>query len=159
LPARVVLDGEIVIARDGRLDFETLLLRIHPAASRVEMLAKEAPAQYVAWDVLALDDASLLARPFAERRATLEKLAPALKPPLYMTPATTDRALAHDWFVRFEGAGFDGVVSKPLDGAYTPGKRTMVKTKHVRSADCVVAGFRWYKSTKDMVGSLMLGLY
>jgi ATP-dependent DNA ligase len=155
-----VLDGEIVIARDGALQFESLLLRIHPAASRVKMLAEESPASFVAWDLLALDDEDLRAVPQGERRARLERVLAAAEPPVHLTPATRDRALAADWFDRFEGAGLDGVVAKRLDGWYQPGKRAMLKIKHERTADCVVAGFRWHKNGPGThVGSLLLGLY
>jgi ATP-dependent DNA ligase len=160
LPDRCVLDGEIVIAHDGRLDFDAMLLRIHPAASRVAMLAAEKPASYVAWDLLALGDEDLRGRPQRERRERLVAALETAKPPVHVTPATRDRALAADWFERFEGAGLDGVMAKPEDLAYMPGKRAMLKIKHQRTADCVVAGFRWYKGGKDrLVGSLLLGLY
>src|SRR5215467_12739063 len=160
LPERCVLDGEVVIARDGGLDFESLLLRIHPAESRVRMLAAETPASFVAWDLLALGDEDLRAVPQGERRARLEQALGGVTPPVHVTPATRDRALAADWFDRFEGAGLDGVVAKRLDGAYQPGKRAMLKIKHQRTADCVVAGFRWHKNGPGtMVGSLLLGLY
>ena len=160
LPERCVLDGEVVIAHDGKLDFEAMLLRIHPAASRVKLLAQEHPASYVAFDLLALGDEDLRARPQAERRARLEAALAGVQPPVHVTPMTRDAALAADWFARFEGAGLDGVVAKPEGLAYTPGKRVMVKIKHRRTADCVVAGFRWYKGGKDeLVGSLLLGLY
>jgi ATP-dependent DNA ligase len=160
VPERCVLDGEIVIAHDGALQFESLLLRIHPAASRVKMLAEESPASFVAWDLLALDDEDLRAVPQGERRARLERVLAAAEPPVHLTPATRDRALAADWFDRFEGAGLDGVVAKRLDGWYQPGKRAMLKIKHERTADCVVAGFRWHKNGPGThVGSLLLGLY
>jgi ATP-dependent DNA ligase len=160
VPERCVLDGEIVIAHDGALQFESLLLRIHPAASRVKMLAEESPASFVAWDLLALDDEDLRAVPQGERRARLERVLAAAEPPVHLTPATRDRALAADWFDRFEGAGLDGVVAKRLDGGYQPGKRAMLKIKHERTADCVVAGFRWHKNGPGThVGSLLLGLY
>jgi ATP-dependent DNA ligase len=160
LPERCVLDGEIVIATGGRLDFDALLLRIHPAESRVRMLAEQTPASYVAWDVLALDDEDLRRTPQAERRARLEHMLAVAPPPIHLTPATTDRALAADWFDRFEGAGLDGVVAKRLDAAYQPGKRAMLKVKHQRTADCVVAGFRWHKNGPGThVGSLLLGLF
>ncbi|HET7827977.1 MAG TPA: ATP-dependent DNA ligase, partial [Candidatus Limnocylindrales bacterium] len=146
IPERCVLDGEIVIANDGALQFEALLLRIHPAASRVKMLAEESPASFVAWDVLALGDEDLRAVPQGERRERLERVLAAAEPPVHLTPATRDRSLAADWFDRFEGAGLDGVVAKRLDGAYQPGKRAMLKIKHERTADCVVAGFRWHKN-------------
>ena len=161
LPERCVLDGEVVIAgRDGRLDFDALLLRIHPAESRVRMLAAESPASYVAWDVLALGDEDLRSLPQAERRTRLEALLADARPPIHLTPATRDRALAIDWFERFEGAGLDGVIAKRLDAAYQPGKRAMVKLKHQRTADCVVAGFRWHKDGPGaLIGSLLLGLF
>jgi ATP-dependent DNA ligase len=159
-PQRCVLDGEIVIAGPNGLEFESLLLRIHPAASRVKKLAAESPASFIAWDLLALGDQDLRERPQIERRALLEESMGAAKPPIYLTPATTDRALAADWFNRFEGAGLDGVIAKPLDLTYQPNKRAMLKIKHAREADCVVAGFRWHKDGPGtQVGSLLLGLY
>jgi ATP-dependent DNA ligase len=156
-----VLDGEVVIAGDGGLQFEALLLRIHPAASRVKMLAEQSPASFVAWDLLALGDEDLRAVPQGERRARLEAaIGASAKPPIHLTPATTDRALAVDWFDRFEGAGLDGVIAKRLDGTYQPGKRAMIKVKHQRTADCAVAGFRWHKNGPNThVGSLLLGLF
>ena len=160
LPDRCVLDGEIVIAHGDRLDFEAMLLRIHPAASRVKLLAAEHPSSFVAWDLLALGDEDLRALPQAERRARLERALAGAKPPVHVTPATRDRAVAADWFARFEGAGLDGVMAKPDHLAYQPGKRAMLKIKHARTADCVVAGFRWYKGGEGtLVGSLLLGLY
>lgn len=160
LPERCVLDGEIVIAHGGVLDFEALLQRIHPAESRVKMLAVEWPASYVAFDMLALGDEDLRNRPQKERRANLEASLGKATPPIYLTPATRDRSLATDWFNRFEGAGLDGVVAKDENLVYSPGKRTMLKIKHERTIDCVVAGFRWYKGGKDeLIGSLLLGLY
>jgi ATP-dependent DNA ligase len=157
LPERCVVDGEIVIAGDHGLDFEALLLRIHPAASRVKLLAEQTPASYVAWDLLALGDEDLREKPLAERRRKLEKV---LKAGVHLSPATEDRALAEDWFRRFEGAGLDGVMAKRLDSPYSPGERTMIKVKHARTADCVVAGFRWHKNGPGtMIGSLLLGLY
>ena len=160
LPERCVLDGEVVIAGDGALQFEALLLRIHPAASRVKMLAEESPASFVAWDLLALGDEDLRAVPQDERRARLEQALAGAQAPIHLTPATRDRSLAADWFDRFEGAGLDGVVAKRLDGAYQPGKRAMLKIKHERTADCVVAGFRWHKNGPGThVGSLLLGLF
>jgi ATP-dependent DNA ligase len=160
LPARVVLDGEIVIATGGTLDFEALLLRIHPAASRIKLLAAQHPASYVAWDVLALGDDDLRGLPQAERRARLEVALAGARPPIHVTPVTRDRAVALDWFARFEGAGLDGVIAKPAGATYQPGKRAMLKIKHARTADCVVAGFRWYKDARErLVGSLLLGLY
>lgn len=160
LPDRCVLDGEIVIATAGRLDFEALLLRIHPAASRVQMLAEQSPSSYVAWDLLALGDEDLRERPQSERRARLLEALAGVQPPLHVTPATHDRAVATDWFQRFEGAGLDGVIAKAEALPYTPDKRVMLKVKHQRTAECVVAGFRWYKGGKDrLVGSMLLGLY
>ena len=160
LPERCVVDGEVVIATDGELAFESLLLRIHPAASRVKMLAAETPASFVAWDLLALGDEDLRAVPQGERRARLEAAFAGVQPPVHLTPATRDRALAADWFDRFEGAGLDGVVAKKLDAPYQPGKRAMLKVKHQRTADCVVAGFRWHKNGPGThVGSLLLGLF
>jgi ATP-dependent DNA ligase len=160
LPARCVVDGEIVIAGPDGLDFEALLLRIHPAASRVKLLAEQAPASYVAWDLLALGDEDLRAAPLAVRRARLELVLAAAAPPVHLSPATRDRALAEDWFGRFEGAGLDGVMAKRLEAPYRPGERAMIKVKHRRTADCVVAGFRWHKQgAGTMVGSLLLGLY
>lgn len=160
LPERCVLDGEIVIAGPGGLAFEALLLRIHPAESRVRMLAAETPASFVAWDLLALGDDDLRAVPQGDRRAHLERALSGVRAPIHLTPATTDRATAADWFDRFEGAGLDGVIAKRLDAAYTPGKRSMLKIKHERTADCVVAGFRWHKNGPGThVGSLLLGLF
>lgn len=160
LPERCVLDGEIVVARDGGLDFEALQCRIHPAASRVKMLANELPASLVFWDVLCVGDEDLRALPFRERRARLEALLADVKPPIHLTPATRDRATAEDWFRRFEGAGLDGVMAKPAGGAYEPDKRVMLKVKHERTCECVVAGFRWHKNGEGThVGSLLLGLY
>jgi ATP-dependent DNA ligase len=160
LPDRCVLDGEVVIAGEHGLEFEALLLRIHPAASRVAMLAAQSPASFVAWDLLALGDEDLRAVPQGERRARLEAVLGTAKPPIHLTPATRERALAADWFDRFEGAGLDGVVAKRLDAAYQPGKRAMLKIKHQRTADCVVAGFRWHKDGRGIrVGSLLLGLF
>jgi ATP-dependent DNA ligase len=160
LPGRCVLDGEIVIASGDRLDFEALLLRIHPAKSRVALLAQQTPASYVAWDLLADGDEDLRARPQSERRERLERVLAGVQPPVHVTPVTRDRATAADWFARFEGAGLDGVVAKPVGSTYQPNKRAMVKIKHARTADCVVAGFRWYKGgAGTLVGSLLLGLY
>jgi ATP-dependent DNA ligase len=160
LPNRCVVDGEVVIARHGALDFEALLLRIHPAASRVNMLAAESPASFVAWDLLSLGDDDLREMPQGERRAKLESALGEVKPPVHLTPATSDRAMAADWFDRFEGAGLDGVIAKRLDAPYQPGKRAMLKIKHQRTADCVVAGFRWHKNGPGThIGSLLLGLY
>ncbi len=158
LPSRCVVDGEIVIAGSVGLDFEALLQRVHPADSRVRMLAASTPASFVAFDLLAVDEDSLLDRPQGERRARLEQALTTFAPPVHLTPATTDAALAREWFTLFEGAGLDGVVAKPLLGAYCPDKRTMLKVKHARTADCVVAAFRWHKSG-PVVGSLVLGLH
>jgi len=161
LPERCVLDGEVVIAGPGgALDFDALLLRIHPAESRVRMLAAESPASFVAWDLLALGDEDLRATVQGERRARLEAVLAGAAPPVHLTPATRDRTIAADWFDRFEGAGLDGVVAKRLDAPYQPGKRAMLKIKHQRTADCVVAGFRWHKDGPGtLIGSLLLGLY
>jgi ATP-dependent DNA ligase len=160
LPPRCVLDGEIVIAKESGLDFEALQLRLHPAASRVKLLSKEIPASIVFFDLLSDGRRNLCSAPFAERRAALETLLAKVKPPLHVTPATRDRAVAADWFSRFEGAGLDGVVAKSESGTYQPNKRVMLKVKHERDCDCVVAGFRWHKnSEKTAVGSLLLGLY
>ncbi|MFE2751920.1 ATP-dependent DNA ligase [Actinosynnema sp. NPDC059335] len=160
LPPRIVVDGELVVAKDGKLDFDALSERIHPAESRVRLLAEQTPAGFVAFDVLAVGDDLLLERPCTERRATLETLVTP-GDGLYLTPATTDGGLAAQWFELFEGAGLDGVIGKPAGGWYTPGKRTMVKVKHARTADCVVAGLRWHKDTEPgtAVGSLLLGLH
>jgi len=158
LPSRCVIDGEIVIARGDRLDFEALLQRIHPADSRVTRLAAETPAWFVAFDLLALDGASYLDAPFAERREALQAALATVRAPVHLTAATTDVATAREWFDTFEGAGLDGVVAKPAGIPYTPDKRLMFKVKHERTADCVVAGFRWHKSG-PVVGSLLLGLF
>ncbi|MFE5671316.1 ATP-dependent DNA ligase [Agromyces sp. NPDC056523] len=158
LPERCVVDGEIILVREGRLDFDALQQRIHPAASRVRMLAEQTPVSFVAFDLLALGDDDLTGRPFAERRARLEQALGDASDPVFVTPATADLVEAREWFERFEGAGLDGVVAKPLDGTYQPDKRTMFKIKHERTADCVVAGYRWHKSG-DVIGSLLLGLY
>ena len=159
--ARFVLDGEVVIARpDGGLDFDSLLMRIHPAASRVRMLAEQSPASFVAFDCLADGDDDLRAAPFAERRARLERVAADPPESVRLTPSTTDATVARHWFEVFEGAGLDGVIAKRADGPYEPGKRTMAKIKHARTADCVVAGFRWHKNGPGtLVGSLLLGLW
>jgi ATP-dependent DNA ligase len=162
LPDRCVADGEIVIAGKAGLDFEALLLRIHPAASRVALLARESPASIVLFDLLALGDRDLRQAPLSERRALLERALPGggRDGRVLVTPATHDREVASDWFSRFEGAGLDGVVAKRLESSYQPGIRAMVKVKHARTADCAVAGFRWHKNGRDtMVGSLLLGLY
>jgi len=141
------------------LDFDLLQLRLHPAESRVKKLAAETPASFVAFDLLAAGGVELMSRSQQERRAALEQLLHDVAPPVYLTPATLDRVLAEQWLQEFEGAGLDGVIAKPLAAAYQPGKRAMLKIKHVRTADCVVAGFRWYKTGRDAVGSLLLGLY
>ena len=159
LPSNCVLDGEIVIATTHGLDFDALQLRLHPAASRVEKLAKETPSSFVAFDVLAIGQRNLMDEPQSARRAALEQLLGGAKPPVYLTPMTRDHAVALDWLTRFEGAGLDGVIAKPASSTYLPGKRAMIKVKHARTAECVVAGFRWHKSGKDVVGSLLLGLY
>jgi ATP-dependent DNA ligase len=158
--ARFVLDGEIVIARDGGLEFESLLLRIHPAASRVAMLAGETPASFVAFDCLAEGADDLRDAPLDERRSRLEGLLAGAPASVLLTPATNDPKVARHWFDVFEGAGLDGVVAKRAEGRYLPGKREMAKIKHLRIADCVVAGFRWHKNGPGtMVGSLLLGLW
>jgi ATP-dependent DNA ligase len=163
LPERCVLDGELVIANDGGLDFEALQLRIHPAASRVKLLAEESPASLVFWDLLCLGDRDLRSEPFQRRRAELEAVLANARPPLHLTPASGDRTVARDWFRRFEGAGLDGVMAKAGAGAYEPNKRVMFKVKHERECDCVVAGFRWHRSSAHAVntaiGSLLLGLH
>jgi ATP-dependent DNA ligase len=161
LPERCVLDGEIVIpdAEGRRLDFEALLQRIHPAASRVRLLAEQTPAEFVVFDLLALNNDGYLDAPFAERRAVLEQALAGAGRPFHLTPATRDHDQAGRWFSQFEGAGLDGIVAKPLDGAYEPDKRVMFKVKHERTADCVVAGYREHKSGPDAIGSLLLGLY
>ena len=159
LPPDCVLDGEIIIATKDGLDFDALQLRLHPAESRVAMLSKSMPASFVAFDLLAADGSDLRAEPFAERRRLLEQLLKRVREPIHVTAATRNRALAEDWLQRFEGAGLDGVIAKPRGLAYMPGKRVMFKIKHQRTADCVVAGFRWHKRGPDAVGSLLLGLY
>ena len=158
LPAKCVVDGEIVIAGSSGLEFEALLQRIHPAASRVNMLAQETPASFVAFDLLACDSESLMGSPFGARRARLEAALAGASPPVHLTPITRDRSLAQDWFSRFEGAGLDGVVAKRSETTYRPNERVMFKVKHKRTADCVVAGYRVHKSG-DGVGSLLLGLF
>jgi ATP-dependent DNA ligase len=159
VPKSCVLDGEIVIATKHGLDFDALQLRLHPAASRVAKLAAATPASFVAFDLLAVGRKNLMACTQAERRAWLEELLAGAEPPLYLTPMTRKRITALDWLERFEGAGLDGVVAKPEAGSYQPGKRAMIKVKHTRTADCVVAGFRRHKSGADAIGSLLLGLY
>ncbi len=159
LPPGCVVDGEIVIAGPKGLDFDALQLRLHPAASRVAKLAKESPSAFVAFDLLGVDGQDLRDRPQEERRQALERLFAGATPPVHLTPMTRDRAVAVEWLARFEGAGLDGVIAKPIDGTYQPGKRAMIKVKHARTADCVVAGFRWHKTGDDKVGSLLLGLY
>jgi ATP-dependent DNA ligase len=159
LPAGCVVDGEIVMPTPHGLDFGGLQMRLHPAASRVAKLAKAAPTSFVAFDLLAARGKNLMKLPQRERRARLEKLLPRFPKPLYLTPMTTDAQRARDWLDRFEGAGLDGVVVKPAGATYQPGRRAMIKVKHARTADCVVAGYRWYKTGTDMVGSLLLGLY
>jgi ATP-dependent DNA ligase len=160
LPARCVLDGEIVIVKDNELDFDLLQLRLHPAASRVNLLSKQTPASVVFFDLLCEGERDLRSEPFQVRRQRLESLLSAAKPPIHLTPATKDRDLAADWFRRFEGAGLDGVVAKQVSGTYEPNKRVMLKVKHERDCDCVVAGFRRHKKgDRTLVGSLLLGLY
>ena len=159
LPKGCVLDGEIVIATRAGLDFDALQMRLHPAASRVEKLAREAPASVVAFDLLAAKGKDYRGEPQLARRRALEALLEDAKPPIYLTPATTDRDIALEWLERFEGAGLDGVIAKPVAATYLPGKRVMHKIKHARTAECVVAGFRWHKAGPGLVGSLLLGLY
>jgi ATP-dependent DNA ligase len=160
LPERCVLDGEVVIETDGALDFDALQQRIHPAASRVRLLAEKTPASIVFFDLLVEGEQILMPLPFAERRLRLEALLQGAEPPLHITPATRERAVAADWFSRFEGAGLDGVMAKAPNGPYEPNKRSMLKVKHERECDCVVAGFRWHKKgDRDAIGSLLLGLY
>jgi ATP-dependent DNA ligase len=159
LPDRCVLDGEVVIATQSGLDFDALQLRIHPAASRVKLLSQQIPASIVFFDLLALEDRDLCQAPFEERRAELERVLATTKPPIHITPATRDTGTALDWFRRFEGAGLDGVVAKPVGGTYQPDRRSMLKVKHERDCDCVVAGFRWHKNGEnEAIGSLLLGL-
>jgi ATP-dependent DNA ligase len=159
LPAGCVVDGEIVIATPHGLDFDALQMRLHPAASRVAKLAKETPSAFVAFDLLATGGRDVRQEPQADRRALLEALLSRAEPPIHLTPMTRDRALAAEWLSRFEGAGLDGVIVKDAGAVYEPGKRAMIKVKHARTADCVVAGFRWHKSGRDAIGSLLLGLY
>ena len=159
LPDGCVVDGEIVIATPRGLDFDALQMRLHPAASRAAKLARETPAAFVGFDLLAMNGQDVRSDPQLERRAKLEALLAQAETPLHLTPVTRDRGLAQEWLDRFEGAGLDGVIAKPIDGQYEPGKRAMLKVKHARTADCAVAGFRWHKSGPDAVGSLLLGLY
>jgi ATP-dependent DNA ligase len=160
LPARCVLDGELVIAKEGALDFDALQLRLHPAESRVKLLSKQIPASIVFFDLLAEGKRDLRTMAFAERRRRMESLLSSVKPPVHLTPITSDMAVASDWFRRFEGAGLDGVVAKPVSGTYESNKRVMLKVKHERECDCVVAGFRWHKKgERTAVGSLLLGLF
>jgi ATP-dependent DNA ligase len=160
LPVGCVLDGEIVIATHSGLDFDALQLRIHPAASRIKMLAQQTPASFILFDLLCQNGEDLRSKPFAERRKRLETLSRATKPPIHLTPATDDRNVATDWFHRFEGAGLDGVMAKSRGGAYEADKRVMLKVKHERDCDCVVAGFRWHKKGLGAaIGSLLLGLF
>jgi ATP-dependent DNA ligase len=159
LPDGCVLDGEIVIATPTGLDFDALQMRLHPAASRVAKLAQATPAAFVAFDALAAGGRDIRDLPQLERRGQLERLLASATPPIHLTPMTRDPEVARDWLSRFEGAGLDGVMAKPADAVYQPGKRTMFKVKHARTADCVVAGFRWHKSGPDAIGSLLLGLY
>jgi ATP-dependent DNA ligase len=160
LPARCVLDGEVVVASNGALDFDALQLRIHPAASRVKLLAQEIPASIVFFDLLSDGKRDLRRSPFRDRRSMLEMVLSSTAPPLHLTPATGDLHTAQNWFRRFEGAGLDGVIAKPASGTYEPNKRVMLKVKHERDCDCVVAGFRWHKKgERTMVGSLLLGLF
>ena len=160
LPDRCVLDGEIVIASANGLDFDALQLRIHPAASRVNLLSKQIPASIVFFDLLCEGEQNLMDEPFRRRRKALEKLLSSAEAPLHVTPATTERTVASDWFRRFEGAGLDGVIAKPASGIYEPDKRVMLKVKHERDCDCVVAGFRWHKNGEGTaIGSLLLGLF
>lgn len=160
LPERCVLDGEVVIVANSGLDFDALQLRLHPAASRVQLLAGQIPASVVFFDLLCVDDRDLRGEAFETRRRELESRLASVAPPIHLTPATTDFNVASDWFRRFEGAGFDGVMAKATDGTYEPDKRVMLKIKHERDCDCVVAGFRWHKKgDRDSVGSLLLGLF
>ena len=160
LPDGCVVDGEIVIATPRGLDFDALQLRLHPAASRVAKLAKETPAEFVAFDLLAVDGRDVRRTPQGERRVLLEQLLANVEPPIHLTPMTRDPIVASEWLSRFEGAGLDGVIAKPEHGAYEPGKRAMIKVKHARTADCLVAGFRWHNAGKhELIGSLLLGLY
>ena len=160
LPNKCVLDGEMVIVKNNELDFDALQLRLHPAASRVKLLSGQIPASFVFFDLLCLGDRDLCSEPFSKRRHELEKLLASSSAPIHITPATTDRKIAEDWFSRFEGAGLDGVMAKDPAGTYEPNKRVMFKVKHERDCDCVVAGFRWHKKgDRTLVGSLLLGLF
>src|SRR5690348_1211954 len=160
LPARCVLDGEIVIVIGNALDFDSLQLRLHPAATRVKLLSGQIPASFVFFDLLCHGERDLRGEPFQNRRRELESLISSAPPPIHLTPATDDRGIAEDWFRRFEGAGLDGVMAKPVSGTYEPNKRVMLKVKHERDCDCVVAGFRWHKKgDRTLVGSLLLGLF
>src|SRR3954462_115323 len=160
LPRRCVLDGEVVMARDGGLDFDALQLRIHPAASRVKLLSEQLPASIVFFDLLAEGKKDLRGIAFEQRRNQLEKILKKARKPIHLTPATRDISTATDWFRRFEGAGLDGVIAKPASAPYEPNKRVTLKVKHERDCDCVVAGFRWHKKgDRTLVGSLLLGLY
>lgn len=161
-PPRCVLDGELIVIDGTRLDFVKLTERIHPAATRIELLSNTTPASFVAWDLLALDDTAVLEQPFTERRRALERALAHSDPPIHLTPLTTDLELARRWFAEFEGAGLDGVIAKPLDGPYLPGQRAMTKIKHKREADVVVAGYRLHRNStpaRPLLGSLQLGLY
>jgi len=160
LPPRCVLDGEIVIVKNNALDFDALQLRLHPAASRVNLLSRKTPSSFVFFDLLCRAEWDLRGEPFETRRRELESLISSAPPPIHITPATDDRNIASDWFRRFEGAGLDGVIAKPILGTYEPNKRVMLKVKHERDCDCVVAGFRWHKKgDRTLVGSLLLGLF
>src|SRR5262249_434475 len=160
LPSRCVLDGEIVIVKNEGLDFDALQLRLHPAASRVNLLSQQTPSSSVFFDLLCQGDKDLRGEPFQKRRRELESLISSVPPPIHLTPATTDRNVASDWFRRFEGAGLDGVMAKPVSGTYEPNKRVMLKVKHERACDCVVAGFRWHKKGEGrMVGLVLVGLF
>ena len=160
LPGPAVLDGEVVILGKDGLEFETLQLRIHPAESRVRMLAEQTPSAFVAFDMLSVGGGNLMGTPFGTRRSRLERYFGGAKPPAYLTPCTDSAETAQDWFERFEGAGFDGVIAKKTSDNYLPGKRAMAKIKHLRTADCVVGGYRWNKGEEGKsVGSLLLGLY
>jgi ATP-dependent DNA ligase len=160
LPPRCVLDGEMVIVKNDGLDFDALQLRLHPAASRVKLLSGQIPASFVFFDLLCLANRDLRSESFQSRRRELELLLSSAPPPIHLTPATSDRTIAADWFRRFEGAGLDGVIAKDPSGTYEPNKRVMLKVKHERDCDCVVAGFRWYKKgDRTLIGSLLLGLF